>query len=211
MFGSTWATPSLPQYQFPSDRLSFEPSMTSPTPPLNKLPSDRLWLQPLEASCNPALLNHVRAQCTLRLRTDNAEDSKSLLRTRRGSTLDENVRGRARGSTASENLPVVFAQVSWKVRGSSRAEASFFRQIYVSMFLTAHLASLLRMRRFKASKFLLLLYALLLPQGLQESAKTSCKLQTKSCQDIPVQDLHGQPRCHQVHHQADCEEGELWG
>ena len=45
-------TPSLPQYQLPSDRLWLEPSTTSPAPPVNTLPSDRLWLQPINASPN---------------------------------------------------------------------------------------------------------------------------------------------------------------
>ena len=40
-------TPSLPQYQLPSDRLWLELSTT-----LNTLPSDRLWLQPFNASPN---------------------------------------------------------------------------------------------------------------------------------------------------------------
>ena len=44
-------TPSLPQYQLPSDRLWLEPSTTR-GPPLNTLPSDRLWLQPFNASPN---------------------------------------------------------------------------------------------------------------------------------------------------------------
>ena len=45
-------TPSLPQYQLPSDRLWLEPSTASPAPPVNTLPSDRLWLQPINASPN---------------------------------------------------------------------------------------------------------------------------------------------------------------
>ena len=42
---------------------------------------------------------------------NNAEDPKSLSCKRRGSTLDENVHGRACGSTASESLPAGFAEV----------------------------------------------------------------------------------------------------
>ena len=61
----------------------------------------------------------------LRIWTDNAEDLKSFR------ALDENVHGRARGSTASENLPVVFAVVSQKVRGSARGSFFYFNSTYI--------------------------------------------------------------------------------
>ena len=122
--GCVWeylATLSLPQYQFPGDRLWFEPSITSPTSPY-RITACGLNL----ASPNPALLNkfalNVRSgfgRITPKtIEIPFAEEPRKHLRRKRPR--------KSPGSTASENLPVVFAEVSRKVRRSSRAEASLF-------------------------------------------------------------------------------------
>ena len=124
------ATPLFPQYQFPSVRLWFEPRTTSPAPPLNNLPSDRLWFEFSKASSNSAVLNKF----ALNVRSGFGWITLKTRNPFRGSAaeapLTKTSAEEPRGSTASENLPVVFAEVSRKVRGSSRAEASLF-QVYL--------------------------------------------------------------------------------